>query len=385
MKKLMALLIAGFFTLCGSSALADNDEIRVYIDNVRLSFDQAPVIQNERTLVPMRAIFEALGAEVEWNGENKSIIATRNSDFIGMFIDSTIASINGMNVALETSPIIINERTMVPLRFVSEALNCEVNWDGNTRSVYIVSENNIPIVTPMPTLTPTPTPTPIPTPKKLVVYDNYDEAPWCPDFGDVVGQIPNYSSSNNSDDYIGYGYSYWASDITDSQIKAYTKILESEGYTQDLTYTSDGAIAMYVKGYYSVGLYVSERGRGPEIDVLVWDLSNSKNNSNSSSTNNNAINRGDDRTNNDSNRKQYEREAAALKKEYNDAIQVVQDQKESYINSFRQTQMGGGYGSSMAITAMSQNTIKYDNMIADLEEELEYNLEILREKYGIDD
>ena len=47
--------------------------------------------------------------------------------------------------------------------------------------------------------------------------------------------------------------------------------------------------------------------------------------------------------------------------------------------------MGGGYGSSMAITAMSQNTIKYDNMIADLEEELEYNLEILREKYGIDD
>ncbi|MBQ4347028.1 MAG: copper amine oxidase N-terminal domain-containing protein, partial [Firmicutes bacterium] len=69
-KRLIGLVFV--FSLC-ISAFAHADNIRVFVDNNEIIFDQPPIIENDRTLVPLRAIFEALGAEVEWNSETRSI------------------------------------------------------------------------------------------------------------------------------------------------------------------------------------------------------------------------------------------------------------------------------------------------------------------------
>lgn len=114
--------------------------IQVYVDDALLSLDVAPVLQQNRTLVPLRGIFEALGAQVEWNGQEKSVSATKGDLAIWLQIGNTQAKKNGQNVQLDVPASLLNNRTMVPLRFVGEALGAEVNWDGATRTVRINSQ-----------------------------------------------------------------------------------------------------------------------------------------------------------------------------------------------------------------------------------------------------
>ncbi len=114
-----------------------NSKIIVILDGDELSFEQDPYIENNTTMVPMRKIFEALGAEVEYNSGTKGITATRGGKVIEIAIDSDNAKINGEAYKLAATVKNKNGYAMVPLRFVSEALGAEVNWDGNTRIVTI--------------------------------------------------------------------------------------------------------------------------------------------------------------------------------------------------------------------------------------------------------
>jgi len=112
--------------------------IRVLMDNELLDFeDTDPIMENSRTLVPMRAIFEALGAEVEWDDANKTAIATKNDITISLKIDENIAYINNEPVELDVPAKIKNSRTLVPVRFIAESLNADVAWDDALRSVII--------------------------------------------------------------------------------------------------------------------------------------------------------------------------------------------------------------------------------------------------------
>lgn len=101
--------------------------------------DVPPTIINGRTMVPMRAIFEALGSQVQWNAASQSITATKGSIAINLQIGSTTATNNGTNVTLDVAPQIIDGRTLVPARFVSEALGAKVNWDAANRRVDITT------------------------------------------------------------------------------------------------------------------------------------------------------------------------------------------------------------------------------------------------------
>lgn len=120
------------------------DGIKVQVNGSYLSFDQPPVIINGRTLVPLRAIFEALGAEVEWEAETKSIMAFKGDIGVLMYIDSAVMTkgiVGGTaaDITLDTAPTIINGRTMVPARAAAEAFGCSVNWDSSTKTVIINS------------------------------------------------------------------------------------------------------------------------------------------------------------------------------------------------------------------------------------------------------
>ncbi|OPX90199.1 MAG: hypothetical protein A4E53_01085 [Pelotomaculum sp. PtaB.Bin104] len=116
--------------------IKDKNEIKVILNGRRLAFDVDPVIENDRTLVPLRVIFEALGAVVAWDGEAGMVSAVKDGLEIKLFIDGA-AYKNGELVILDVPAKIINDRTMVPLRFVSEAMGCQVKWTESTRTVNI--------------------------------------------------------------------------------------------------------------------------------------------------------------------------------------------------------------------------------------------------------
>lgn len=115
------------------------DEIRVLVNGVPVSFDQPPIIQYGRTLVPLRAIFEALGADVEWDQATRTASAVRGNIAVSLTIDSNILNRNGEAIILDVPAQLVNDRTLVPARAIAEAFGADVDWDPATRTV-IISE-----------------------------------------------------------------------------------------------------------------------------------------------------------------------------------------------------------------------------------------------------
>ncbi len=115
--------------------LFNDGGVKVELDSSRLEFDVLPIIQNGRTLVPMRAIFEALGANVEWNGETRTIIAKNKDVTIQMQIGNNTLIKNGKSTQMDVSPQLVDGRTMVPVRAVSDSFNVTVDWNGYTQTV----------------------------------------------------------------------------------------------------------------------------------------------------------------------------------------------------------------------------------------------------------
>ena len=136
---LLALLLAVFLTP-GSASASDNTPV-IILNGSRLDFEVPPTIEGGRVLVPLRTIFEALEAEVGWDKTTQTVTANRASTRIELTIGEPYAYINGVLVNLDTPARTINSRTLVPLRFVSEALGASVAWDGSTSTVTITSED----------------------------------------------------------------------------------------------------------------------------------------------------------------------------------------------------------------------------------------------------
>jgi C1A family cysteine protease len=118
----------------GSSSFTVNGETR-YLDS-------PPVIKNSRTLVPIRPIVEALGGTVGWDGTERKVTISLGSTVIELWIGKNTARVNGMNKPIDSSnpkvvPEIINGMTMLPLRFVTENLGCQLQWDPNTQTITI--------------------------------------------------------------------------------------------------------------------------------------------------------------------------------------------------------------------------------------------------------
>ena len=120
---------AGGYTL-GELGYGD---YRVLLDGERLSFDVPPVDRSGRLLVPMRAIFEALGAKVDWDGATSTATATKNGHTVAVTVGSTTAYVDGSPVELDAPAEKIDWRTLVPLRFVATALGAKVDYFGNER------------------------------------------------------------------------------------------------------------------------------------------------------------------------------------------------------------------------------------------------------------
>lgn len=138
MKKLTILLVVVMTVLCGT--VYAEAPITVEINGKSVAFDQPPVIEDGRTLVPLRAIFEALDAEILWDADTMSVSAVRNAKNISLTIDKEEAYINGEPYYLDVPAKIVNGRTLVPVRFIAESLNCDVEWDGETKTVKVLCD-----------------------------------------------------------------------------------------------------------------------------------------------------------------------------------------------------------------------------------------------------
>lgn len=136
---LAALILLSGIVVAPLPALAQ-EQVQVSIvdaDGELILMDPPPVVVENRTLVPVAMLAEVLQAELEWEGEQLTVILTRGSDFMRIRVDNEQAKMNGQNLSLEVPPCIIGDRVYVPLRFVAEAFGATVGWDGATSTVTV--------------------------------------------------------------------------------------------------------------------------------------------------------------------------------------------------------------------------------------------------------
>ena len=125
------LVMAAFST-------AHASDIKVIVNGAELAVgDAAPIIENGRTLVPLRAIFEQLGCQVAWEAETKTVVAIGRGTSVCLQIGQSQLFKNSEIIEIDVPAQIVNDRTMVPVRAISEALDCEVNWDETTKTVTV--------------------------------------------------------------------------------------------------------------------------------------------------------------------------------------------------------------------------------------------------------
>jgi hypothetical protein len=137
-------------TFCAIAAIAAltpcytfAQDLKILLNGTPLQFDTQPQIINGRTMVPLRAIFEALGATVSWEPATSKITATKDETRLELTLNSEQAKVNDKAVILDAPAVSINGRTLVPLRFISENMNMNVLWDGDTSTIII----NAPVLT----------------------------------------------------------------------------------------------------------------------------------------------------------------------------------------------------------------------------------------------
>ena len=142
MKKTVSIILAFIFVFSSFVCFADSD-LTLKLDGKIVETDVPPVIVNNRTMVPFRAIFEELGITVNWSAALRKVYATADDITVILTVDSDKMIVNENIITLEAAPFIINDRVLVPVRAVCEALKCTVDWDAQTRTVIIKTQGYV--------------------------------------------------------------------------------------------------------------------------------------------------------------------------------------------------------------------------------------------------
>ena len=132
-----AIIMASF--VIGASA-----QIRVTVNGRTVAMDTNPYIQNNHTMIPIRGVAETLGCDVDWNPKTRTVMVLDEETEITLEVDKMSAEVNGEDKPLDSPARIKNSRTYVPIRFVAEGLGADVSWNGQDKTVRIVKDGVIP-------------------------------------------------------------------------------------------------------------------------------------------------------------------------------------------------------------------------------------------------
>jgi len=147
MKRIISLLVTMcIICSCFVAVNVNADGINIVIDDANQVYDQMPVIVSDRTLVPLRGIFESLGATVTWYEELRMIVGAKDDTTIVLWVNDTKAVVNDKEVTLDVPAQIVSDRTMVPVRFISEAIGSKVDWIDDTKTVVITSKERLEVL-----------------------------------------------------------------------------------------------------------------------------------------------------------------------------------------------------------------------------------------------
>ncbi len=147
MRRLVALLILTILLAIPNIAKGETP-IRLYVNGTEVVAPVPPVIENNRTLVPLRALAEALGFEVKWEPVGREITLSKPGLVILLAVDKPEAVVNGQLVALDVPPGIRNDSTLIPVRFVAEQMGLSVTWDAENRIVRAQAKESQPATPP---------------------------------------------------------------------------------------------------------------------------------------------------------------------------------------------------------------------------------------------
>ena len=253
MKKKHILALSLTCAAASAAFVHADGDISVVLNGTRMVFDVQPTLINSRTMVPMRVIFEALGYSVAWNGEKKTITAVngKTNTTITMTLEKNEMTCNDKKITLDSPPTLVNDRTLVPVRAVSESSGCEVKWDGTTKTVTIVDPTVTyiappePDPTPTPVPTPTPEPTPTPTPKEV-----YYEKTSVPSYGKSSAKPISSTEGRRM-----YYYTNSAASEGRKAFRSYIQKLRDEGFHDEsrITLRNElGAVLTSKDGTYTV-------------------------------------------------------------------------------------------------------------------------------------
>lgn len=158
MKKIISLFMAVIlvFSLTACAAAEENSDNSedftltlqinssiMTVNEAESEIDAPPVIVEGRTLVPIRTIIEAMGGSVEWNDETKTAVLNYNNNVIELTVDSNTAYFNGTANELDTAPAVVSGRTMLPIRFIAESFEFDVDWDSESQTITITKSYEI--------------------------------------------------------------------------------------------------------------------------------------------------------------------------------------------------------------------------------------------------
>ena len=136
-KKILSTILAiCLASSCATSVFAAKP-ISVTVGGDALEMDVNPIVENGRTLLPLRAVFEAIGAEVEYIAEEQKIIATKQDTTVEFVIGSNVMKVNGEEKTLDVPAKIVKNRTLVPVRACAESFGLKVEWNDATKTVKV--------------------------------------------------------------------------------------------------------------------------------------------------------------------------------------------------------------------------------------------------------
>ena len=140
-KKSVSILLVFILLVATSAQVLANqnsttDEISVYVNDTKISFDVSPIFVKSRTMVPIRGVFEALGAKVDWDNYTQTVTITRGTE-VRVQPGNRVAMVDNSPYIMDVPAVGIDGRILVPVRFIGEAIGANVDWVNKTKTVFI--------------------------------------------------------------------------------------------------------------------------------------------------------------------------------------------------------------------------------------------------------